>query len=174
MNHTLVALVEDKPGVLTRVASLFRRRAFNIESLTVGHTDRKGVSRMTVVVNSNETDAERVTSNLHKLINVIEVTDLAESPAVVRDLALIKVGAPANRRAEIMQLVDVFRARIVDVANDSLIVETTGDDEKIDSFVDVLRPFGILEMVRTGVVVMARGASVSAGNNGNGNGNGAH
>jgi acetolactate synthase-1/3 small subunit len=174
MNHTLVALVEDKPGVLTRVASLFRRRAFNIESLTVGHTDRKGVSRMTVVVNSSETDAERVTSNLHKLINVVEVTDLAETPAVVRDLALIKVSAPANRRAEIMQLVDVFRARIVDVANDSLIVETTGDDEKIDSFVDVLRPFGILEMVRTGVVAMARGTSVIAGSNGNGNGNGAH
>jgi acetolactate synthase-1/3 small subunit len=170
MNHTLVALVEDKPGVLTRVASLFRRRAFNIESLTVGHTDRKGISRMTVVVNSSETDAERVASNLHKLINVVEVTDLAEAPAVVRDLALIKVSAPADRRAEIMQLVDVFRARIVDVANDSLIVETTGDEEKIDSFVDVLRPFGILEMVRTGVVAMARGTSVIAGNNGNGKG----
>jgi acetolactate synthase-1/3 small subunit len=174
MNHTLVALVEDKPGVLTRVASLFRRRAFNIESLTVGHTDRKGISRMTVVVNSSETDAERVASNLHKLINVIEVTDLAEAPAVVRDLALIKVSAPANRRAEIMQLVDVFRARIVDVANDSLIVETTGDEDKIDSFVDVLRPFGILELVRTGVVAMARGTSVIVGSNGNGNGNGAH
>jgi acetolactate synthase-1/3 small subunit len=170
MNHTLVALVEDKPGVLTRVASLFRRRAFNIESLTVGHTDRKGISRMTVVVNSSETDAERVASNLHKLINVVEVTDLAEAPAVVRDLALIKVSAPANRRAEIMQLVDVFRARIVDVANDSLIVETTGDEDKIDSFVDVLRPFGILEMVRTGVVAMARGTSVIVGSNGNGNG----
>ena len=171
MNHTLVALVEDKPGVLTRVASLFRRRAFNIESLTVGHTDREGISRMTVVVNSNETDAERVESNLHKLINVIEVNDLGDVPSVVRDLALIKVGAQASRRTEIMQLVDVFRARIVDVANDSLIVEITGDEEKIDSFVDVLRPFGILEMVRTGVVAMARGASPVPGNS---NGNGKH
>jgi acetolactate synthase-1/3 small subunit len=168
MNHTLVALVEDKPGVLTRVASLFRRRAFNIESLTVGHTDRDGVSRMTVVVNSNETDAERVTSNLHKLVNVVEVSDLAEMPCVVRDLSLIKVSAQPNRRAEIMQLVDVFRARIVDVANDSLIIEITGDEEKVNGFVDVLRPFGILEMVRTGVVAMARGTSVIAGSNGNG------
>jgi acetolactate synthase I/III small subunit len=166
MNHTLVALVEDKPGVLTRVASLFRRRAFNIESLTVGHTDQVGISRMTVVVNSNETDAERVESNLHKLINVVEVTDLANIPAVVRDLALIKVSAPATQRVEIMQLVDVYRARIVDVANDSLIIEITGDEDKIDSFVDVLRPFGILEMVRTGVVAMARGTSQVSGSNG--------
>jgi acetolactate synthase-1/3 small subunit len=172
MNHTLVALVEDKPGVLNRVASLFRRRAFNIESLTVGHTDRTGVSRMTVVVNSSETDAERVTSHLHKLINVIEVTDLAEAPAVTRDLALIKVTALPAHRSEVMQLVDVFRARIVDVANDSLIVEITGDEDKIDSFVDVLRPFGILEMVRTGIVAMARGSSLIPGSNGNGNGNG--
>ena len=168
MNHTLVALVEDKPGVLNRVASLFRRRAFNIESLTVGHTEQPGISRMTVVVNSNKTDAERVELNLHKLINVIEVTDLADAPAVVRDLALVKVNAQANCRAEIMQLVDVFRARIVDVANESLIIEITGDEDKIDSFVDVLRPFGILEMVRTGVVAMARGASAVPGSNGNG------
>jgi acetolactate synthase-1/3 small subunit len=178
MNHTLVALVEDKPGVLTRVASLFRRRAFNIESLTVGHTDQEGVSRMTVVVNSTETDAERVESNLHKLINVIEVTDLADAPSVMRDLALIKVTASPASRSEIMQLVDVYRARIVDVGNDSLIVEITGDEDKIDSFVDVLRPFGILEMVRTGIVAMARGTSLIPGSNGNGssngNGNGVH
>jgi len=158
MQHTLVALVENKSGVLNRVASLFRRRAFNIESLTVGHTDQPGISRMTIVVDSDQTNAERVTANLYKLINVIQVNDLAAVPVVSRDLAIIKVKASASNRAEIIQLVDVFRARIVDVGNDSLIVEITGVEEKIDSFVDVLRPFGIIEMVRTGVVAMARGS----------------
>ena len=162
MQHTLVALVEDQPGVLNRVASLFRRRAFNIESLTVGHTDQPGISRMTIVIDNTETNAERVTTNLYKLVNVIQVTDLAESPMVSRDLALIKVSAPADHRTEIMQLVDVFRARIVDVTNDTLIIEITGDVDKIDGFVEVMRPFGILEMVRTGLVAMGRGAQNAA------------
>jgi len=170
MYHTLVALVEDKPGVLNRAVSLFRRRAFNIESLTVGHTELPGVSRMTIVIDSNQTNAERVTANLYKLVNIIQVADLAELPAVSRDLALVKVAATPERRSEIMQLVEVYRARIVDVANDSLIIETTGDASKIDSLVDVLRPFGILEMVRTGVVTMARGSQPVPGVNGNGNG----
>ncbi len=176
MQHTLVALVEDKPGVLNRVASLFRRRAFNIESLTVGHTEQPGVSRMTIVIDSNQTNAERVTTNLYKLVNVIQVADLATSPVVSRDLALVKVNVTAVSRAEVMQLVDVFRARIVDVANDSLIIEITGAEDKIEGFVDVLRPFGIIEMVRTGIVAMARGVTVlpsgSANGNGRGNGNG--
>jgi acetolactate synthase-1/3 small subunit len=172
MKHTLVALVEDKPGVLNRVASLFRRRAFNIESLTVGHTEQPGISRMTIVIDSNVTNAERVTANLYKLVNVIQVSDLAEQPAVSRDLALVKVAAAPDRRSEIMQLVEVYRSRIVDVTNDSLIIEITGDGDKIDSFVEVLRPFGILEMVRTGVVAMARGANPLPNFNGNGNGNG--
>ena len=159
MQHTLVALVEDKPGVLNRVASLFRRRAFNIESLTVGHTEQPGVSRMTIVIDSSQTDARRVTTNLYKQIDVIQVADLVNQPMVRRDLALIKVAASQERRSEIMQLVEVYRCRIVDVDNDSLIVEITGDDEKINSFTEVLRPFGILEMVRTGVVAMARGAA---------------
>ena len=169
MQHTLIALVEDKPGVLNRVASLFRRRAFNIDSLTVGHTEKPGISRMTIVVNSDEISAERVVANLYKLVNVIQVDDLGRTSAVSRDLALVKVSADSVNRIEIMQLVEVFRARIVDVANDSLIIEITGDEEKIDSFVDVLRPYGIIEMVRTGVVAMARGAqalpdtSLSAG-----------
>jgi len=158
MHHTLVALVEDKSGVLARVASLFRRRAFNIESLTVGHTEKPGVSRMTIVVDSDQTNAERVTTHLYRLINVIQVEDMVNLPVVIRDLAIIKVCATASKRTEIMQLVDVFRARIVDVGNDSLIIEITGIEEKIDSFVDVLRPFGIIEMVRTGVVAMARGS----------------
>jgi len=174
MQHTLVALVEDKPGVLNRVASLFRRRAFNIESLTVGHTEQPGISRMTIVIDSNVTNAERVTANLYKLVNVIQVTDLAEQPAVSRDLALVKVAATTDRRSEIMQLVEVYRSRIVDVTNDSLIIEITGDEHKINSFVEVLRPFGILEMVRTGVVAMARGANPLPYFNTNGNGNGNH
>jgi acetolactate synthase I/III small subunit len=171
MEHTLVVLVEDKPGVLNRVASLFRRRAFNIESLTVGHTEQPGISRMTIVIDGEQTNVERVTANLYKLVNVIQVADLAGMPAVSRDLALIKVSVTAINRSEVMQLVEVFRSRIVDVANDSLVIEITGDEDKINSFVEVLRPFGILEMVRTGVVAMARGVNPALpALNGNGNG----
>ncbi len=168
MKHTLVALVEDKPGVLNRVSSLFRRRAFNIESLTVGHTDNPGMSRMTIVIDSNQTSAERVSAHLVKLVNVIHVSDLAEQPSVSRDLALIKVVASPEKRSEVMQLVEVYRARIVDVTNESLIIEITGDDEKIESFVEVLRPFGILEMVQTGVVAMARGTVLKTNGHQNG------
>jgi acetolactate synthase-1/3 small subunit len=169
MEHTLVMLVEDKPGVLNRIASLFRRRAFNIESLTVGHTEHPGISRMTIVIDGNQTNVERVTANLYKLVNVIQVADLVGIPSVSRDLALIKVGVTTTSRSEVMQLVEVYRSRIVDVANDSLIIEITGDESKINSFVDVLRPFGILEMVRTGVVAMARGVNVALPTvNGNG------
>jgi len=170
MRHTLVALVDDQPGVLTRVASLFRRRAFNIESLTVGHTDHSGTSRMTIVMDSNQTNAERVTAYLYKLLNVIFVADLSEKPAVSRDLALIKVSANPENRAELMKLADVYRARIVDMANDSLILELTGTENKIDSCVEVLRPFGIIEMVRTGEVAMERGSSGLPLIKGNGNG----
>jgi acetolactate synthase I/III small subunit len=158
MQHTLIALVEDKPGVLNRVSSLFRRRAFNIDSLTVGRTDQPGVSRMTIVMDSDSAGAERVTSYLYKLVNVIQVEDVTNRPAVNRDLAMMKVSVTASNRTEIIQLVDVFRARIVDVANDSLIIEITGDEEKIDGFIEVLRPYGIIEMVRTGIVSMLRGA----------------
>jgi acetolactate synthase I/III small subunit len=178
MEHTLIALVEDKPGVLNRVASLFRRRAFNIDSLTVGHTDQPGISRMTIVMNSDHVNADRVTAYLYKLVNVIQVEDVSSRPTVTRDLAMIKVSVSPTNRTEIIQLVDVFRARIVDVANDSMIVEITGDEEKINGFVDVLRPYGIIEMVRTGVVSMLRGAVSSTSyteTNGNGNGsNGKH
>ncbi len=174
MQHTLIALVEDKPGVLNRVASLFRRRAFNIESLTVGHTDQPGISRMTIVIDSDQVSTERVTSYLYKLVNVIQVEDLTARPTVNRDLAMIKVSVTPTNRTEIIQLVDVFRARIVDVSNDSMIVEITGDEEKIDGFVEVLRPYGIIEMVRTGMVSMLRGSTAltTLYQNGNGNGNG--
>ena len=159
MNRTLVALVEDKPGVLNRVASLFRRRAFNIESLTVGHTERAGVSRMTIVVDNERTDVQKVVQNLYKLVNVIQVEDVTEQPAVTRDLALIKVQTDGGSRPEIMQLVDTFRARVVDVSLDTLMIEVTGTEDKVAGLLDVLRPFGVVEMVRTGRVAMVRGAN---------------
>lgn len=157
MDRTLVAWVEDKPGVLNRVASLFRRRAFNIESLTVGHTQESGVSRMTIVVDGERTDTEKVVQNLYKLVNVIRVEDVTEEPAVMRDLALIKVGASNGNRSEVMQIVETFRARVVDVGLRTLTVEVTGTEEKINGLVEVLRPFGVEEMVRTGRVAMTRG-----------------
>lgn len=168
MQHTLVALVEDKPGVLNRIASLFRRRAFNIDTLTVGQTEQPGISRMTIVANGEDGQLERLTSYLYKLVNVIQVHDLTRSANVSRDLAMIKVKALPENRTHIMQTVDVFRAHIVDVTNESFIIEVTGDIEKIDGLVEVLRPFGIIEMVRTGLVSMARGnvAILAANSNG--------
>ncbi|MFO7691868.1 MAG: acetolactate synthase small subunit [Vicinamibacterales bacterium] len=157
MSSTFVVYVEDKPGVLNRVASLFRRRAFNIESLTVGHTDTPGVSRMTIVVGTDRDGARKVEAHLYKLVNVLRVDDVTDAPAVYRDLAMIKVQTTAETRSHIMQLVDVYRARIVDVSPGSLMVEVTGTEDKIDSLLDVLRPYGVLEAVRTGRVAMARG-----------------
>ncbi|MBN1874796.1 MAG: acetolactate synthase small subunit [Anaerolineae bacterium] len=160
MNSTLIALVEDKPGVLTRVASLFRRRNYNIESLTVGHTEKSGISRMTIVVDNTQTNVEKVVQNLYKLVNVIQVEDITERPVVTRDLALIKVRSGGGAtRSEIMQLVDTFRGRVVDVGVDSLMIEVTGTEDKIDGLAEVLKPYGITEMVRTGRVAMARGSA---------------
>jgi acetolactate synthase-1/3 small subunit len=156
--HILVAYVEDKPGVLNRVASLFRRRAFNIESLTVGRTEQDGVSRMTIVIDSDEVGARRVEANLYKLVNVLRVDDVTSKPCVIRDLALVKVAVTAANRAEVLQLVDVFRARVVDVEDKALI------EDKIEKLVNVLRPFGVIEMVRTGIVAMARGAEAVSPN----------
>ena len=156
--HTFVVYVEDKPGVLNRVVSLFRRRGFNIESLSVGHTDRSGVSRMTIVMEAEEAAARLVEANLYKLVNVLRVEELTDSDAVLRDLALIKVRADTERRAQVLQIVKVFRARVVDVVTDALIVEISGSEDKIDGLVDVLRPFGIIEMARTGTIAMKRGA----------------
>ncbi len=157
MNRTLVVLVDDKPGVLNRVASLFRRRAFNIESLTVGHTETVGVSRMTIVVDTDETSVARLTAYLYKLVNVLHVEDVTQVPIVSRDLVMVKVELTPENRTTIMQLVDVFRARIVDLSHQSIIAEVTGDDEKVEGFIDVLKPWGIIEMVRTGRVTMTRG-----------------
>ncbi len=176
MPHTLIALVEDKPGVLNRVASLFRRRDFNIESLNVGRTERAGISRMTIVVDSEQLDARKVETNLYKLVNVLDVQDVTTQPAVSRDLALIKVRAMSEQRGEIANLASIFRGRIVDVAPDSVIVEITGTEDKVESLVELLKPFGILEMVRTGLVAMTRGdaSGVRYAPGANGKNNGYH
>ena len=159
MKHTFVIYVEDKPGVLNRVASLFRRRAFNIESLTVGHTEPEGVSRMTVLVESDTHGARRLEANLYKLVNVLRVHDITPLASVYRELAMIKVATKTpDTRSHVMQLVDVFRARVVDVAPDAVIIETTGTEEKINGLLEVVRPYGILELVRTGRVGMVRGS----------------
>ena len=157
MLHTFVVYVDNKPGVLNRVASLFRRRAFNIESLTVGRTEQVGVSRITVVVDTDAYGARRLEANLYKLVPVKKVDDITTVASIVRDLALIKVTASAEARAQVMQIVDVYRARVVDVGPESVVVETTGTEDKIDSLIEVLRPYGLIEMVRTGRIAMVRG-----------------
>jgi acetolactate synthase-1/3 small subunit len=159
--HTIVALVEDHPGVLNRIVSLFRRRNFNIESLAVGHTEVAGVSRMTIVVSGSDTVVEQVSKQLYKVIDVLKVTDVTHEKAVNRELALVKVTSTGQNRAEIMQLVDIYRAKIVDVAADSVMVEITGPESKVDSLLSLLRPFGIKEMVRTGRISMMRGVAGS-------------
>jgi acetolactate synthase-1/3 small subunit len=173
MNYTFVALAENKPGVLNRVASLFRRRNFNIESITAGRTESPHTSRITIVVDcpNGEIDAHRIEANLYKLVNVIDVQDVTHQPSVTRDLALIKVRVGPERRAEVNGLAEIFRARIVDVASDSLIVEITGTEDKIESMIELLRPIGIVEVVRTGQIAMTRGVNDGvrrvAGTNGN-------
>ena len=157
--HTLVALVEDKPGVLNRIASLFRRRAFNIQSLAVGGSEHPGLSRMTIVVVGDSAQVEQVRKQLDKLINVVKVSDITEEEMVARELALIKVKATASTRSEIMQIVDIFRANIVDVAPGSLTVEVTGDADKLDSLLGLLRDFGVKEVSRTGRIALTRGSS---------------
>jgi acetolactate synthase-1/3 small subunit len=157
MLHTLVALVEDKPGVLNRVASLFRRRAFNIESLTVGRTDVAGISRMTIVLDSDQVNADRVMAYLYKLVNVLEVEDLRDIPAIARDLALVKVSVGGHDRGQILRVVDETRAHIVDSGEQTMTLEITGEPPHVDSVIARLEPLGIVEMVRTGQVAMRRG-----------------
>ena len=157
--HTLIALVEDRPGVLNRVASLFRRRAFNIESIAVGHSEVPHLSRMTIVVDGTTTSVEQVRKQLDKVIDVVKVTDISDEEMIARELALIKVKSTATTRSEIIEIADIFRANIVDVAADSLTIETTGDEDKIDSLYNLLRGFGIKEFARTGRIAMVRGES---------------
>jgi len=158
MLHTFVVYVENKPGVLSRVVSLFRRRAFNIDSLTVGRTEKPDVSRMTIVSEADEDQARRIVANVYKLVNVLLVDDVTGHPALLRDLALMKVCAPAETRSQILELAEVFRARVLDIASESMTLELTGGEEKVDRLLELLNPFGLLEVVRTGVVAMRRGA----------------
>lgn len=160
MKHTLAILVENKPGVLTRVAGLFSRRGFNIESLAVGVTENKDISRITILVSGDDNILEQVEKQLNKLIDVIRVSDIPADESVNRELALIKVGVDTTTRAEVMQIVDIFRAKIVDVGIKSLVIEVTGDESKINAIEQLLRQFGIKEMVRTGKIAMNRGAKL--------------
>lgn len=155
--HTIIALVEDKPGVLNHMASLFRRRGFNIESIAVGHSEVPHLSRMTLVVNGANTMVEQVRKQLDKVVDVVKVSDITSDKVIARELALVKVKATSSTRSEIMQIVDIFRANIVDVAAGSLTVEVTGDDNKINSLLDLLRGFGIKELARTGRIALTRG-----------------
>ena len=155
--HTLSVLVEDKPGVLARVAALFSRRGFNIESLAVGATEQKNMSRMTIVVSVEDFPLEQITKQLNKLINVIKIVEQDGDHSVSRELALIKVRADAGTRSQVIEAVNLFRAKVVDVSTESLTVEATGTPEKLEALLRVLEPYGIRELVQSGVVSLSRG-----------------
>ena len=160
MKHIIAVIVENKSGVLTRIAGLFSRRSFNIDSLSVGATDNPEYSRMTITVQGDRDVLEQVIKQLSKLINVIRVSELDPAESLERELAVIKVSVDRESRSEIMQIVDIFRARIIDVSQRSMIMEVTGDEEKVDAIIQLLRQFGIKELARTGKVSMIRGARV--------------
>ena len=157
--HALVAMVADRPGVLNRIASLFRRRGFNIDSIAVGHSETAGISRVTIMVNGSTAQVEQVRKQLEKLIDIVKVLDVTGEATILRELALIKVKTTASNRSEVMQIVDIFRANIVDVSGDSVTVEVTGDSDKINSLYRLLKGFGIMEIARTGVIAMTRGGN---------------
>ncbi len=164
MKKILAVLVEDKPGVLSRVAGLFSRRGFNIDSIAVGETTEPGISRMTITVEEDSPTLEQVVKQLNKLINVIKISNITEDPAVSRELMLIKVQAEPQNRGEIQQIVETFRGKTVDVSPDSMVIEVTGDDEKLEAIKLLLQYYGIKEIVRTGKIAMVRGSKNSAGN----------
>jgi len=162
-SHTLVVLVEDKPGVMNRIVSLFRQRGFNIDSIAVGHSETPGLSRITLVAQGDDRKIEQLVKQLYKILEVIKITDVTDENLIQRELTLIKVTATDRNRSDIMRLVtDVYQARIVDATPDSLIVEVTGPPDKIDSLITMVRPYGIKEIARSGVIAMARGARVVA------------
>jgi acetolactate synthase-1/3 small subunit len=160
-SRTVVAIVEDKPGVLMRVASLFRRRGFNIESLTVGATEEPGLSRLTLVVDGESAPIEQVEKQLYKLIDVVKVSDLSNEDMLARELALIKVRANNLNRHELLDIANVFRADVIDIATNSLILQVVGDEDKIDGLVKMLEPYGIRELSRTGRIAMVRGTKTT-------------
>ncbi len=157
MKHTLSVLVENKPGVLARVAELFARRGFNIESLAVGTTEKPDISRMTIVVDVEEHSLEQVRKQLHKLINVIEIVDLDPETSVAREMVMVKIKVDADNRTEVIEIVDIFRGNIIDVSRESIIVEVTGNASKLRAFEDLVKPYGVRELVRTGKVALPRG-----------------
>ncbi|MCX7623800.1 MAG: acetolactate synthase small subunit [Thermomicrobium sp.] len=162
-SHTLVVLVEDKPGVMNRIVSLFRQRGFNIDSIAVGHSETPGLSRITLVAQGDDRKIEQLVKQLYKILEVIKITDVTDENPIQRELALIKVTATDRNRSDIIRLVtDVYQARIVDATPDSLIVEVTGPPEKVDSLITMLRSYGIKEIARSGVIAMARGTRVVA------------
>lgn len=156
MNHTLIALMEDRPGVLNRISSLFHRRNYNIESLSVGHSETAGISRMTIALNGDDRVVDQVVKQLMKLINVTRVLDVSDEPTVIRELALIKVKAGPGKRSEILELSNIFRARVVDVGVTSLTLEITGPEDRVNSLISLLEPYGVEELARTGRVAMVR------------------
>jgi acetolactate synthase-1/3 small subunit len=159
MRHTIAVLVKDHPGVLARVAGLFTRRGFNIESLAVGHTEENNISRMTIVVEGDERALEQITKQLNKLIDVIRVRDIFPLNSVERELALIKVNTNSlANRSEIIQMVDIFRAKIIDVNSQMMTIETTGTEDKVNALIELLKPFGLKEVVRTGKIALFRGS----------------
>lgn len=163
MRHTLAVLVENHPGVLARVAGLFSRRGYNINSVAVGETEDPTVARMTIVVEADQVTLEQITKQLHKLIDVIKISDITLDDSVGRELALIRVKADGASRAQIIQIVEIFRASIVDVNDKSLIIEITGAEDKVEAMLQLLRPYGVMEIVRTGKVAMVRGVKAQAG-----------
>lgn len=154
--HTIVALVQDRPGVLSRVIGLIRRRGYNIESMAVGHSETPGISRLTVVIEWE--DVEQVVKQLYRLIEVLKVSDVTNDPTVEREMALVKLHVPGGKRPEIVALTEVFEAKIVDVGLNTMVIEMTGSPAKVQNFIDVIKPFGIKEMMRTGRIAMVRGA----------------
>jgi acetolactate synthase I/III small subunit len=161
MRHTVSALVENKPGVLVRIAGLFSRRGFNIESLAVGPTEQPSISRMTIVVDVADRPLEQVNKQLNKLVNVLKTSDLSPDEAVERELAMFKVSANPAKRAEIIEIVDIFRAKIIDATQDELIIEATGTEDKIAAIENMLKPYHIKEMSRTGKIALARGGHMT-------------
>lgn len=159
--HTITVLVENHPGVLARVSGLFARRGFNIESLAVSVTERPEISRMTIVVNGDHRVLEQITKQLNKLVEVVKVVDYTETAAVERELALIKVNSEPKDRAEILQIIEIFRARVIDMSEKTFIIEVTGSTDKLDKITSLLEPYGIRELVRTGIIAMARGAKTA-------------
>jgi acetolactate synthase I/III small subunit len=159
--HTLSILVENKPGVLTRIAGLFARRGFNIDTLAVGPTDDERLSRITLTLDGAMHPIDQVTKQLHKLVNVIKIRDLEPEECVARELALFKVSADAETRGQVMQFTDIFRGKVIDVSKKSMTIEITGTDDKIEAFERMIRPFGLIEMVRTGEIAISRGRSAT-------------